>query len=266
MTKPVLAFAHANGVPGGSYTQFLGAFADDYHLHVVEGLGADGWPVGPHWRGLEQQLEADLAPLPKPILAVGHSMGAVLMFKVASRHPDWFSALVMLDPPLINGWARPLFSLAHRFGQMDRLTPAGKSRGRRDHWPDAESVQQYFQGRGMFRHFDPVCLQDYICSAVVQRDDGWQLRIPPTLEVEIFTETPRDLHCYPRLTIPGLLVNGDITHEGFKITARRHVRRHAMTHAMAPGSHMFPLEQPAAAAALVRGWLAGVDTVEATHA
>lgn len=259
MTKPVLAFAHANGVPGGSYDQFLSQFADGYQLEVVDRLGCGRWPVGSHWHGLRDELEARLAPLPKPILGIGHSMGAVLMFMVASRHPDWFSELVMLDPPLVNGWARPLFSLAHVFGQMDRITPAGKSRGRRDHWPDAAAVQAYFAGRGMFRHFDPQSLQDYIAAAVEQRSDGWYLRIPPALEVEVFLETPRDLHRYARLQVPGLLVNGDITLEGFKITARRHVRKHGMTHALAPGSHMFPLEKPADAAALVQRWLSPIS-------
>ena len=107
----------------------------------------------------------------------------------------------------------------------------------------------------MFRLFDPECLGDYIQAAVEQREDGWHLRISPALEVECFLETPRDLHRYPRLKVAGLLVNGEITEDAFKSTARRHVHRHGMTHATAPGSHMFPLEQPAQAAAVIQGWL-----------
>jgi len=255
MTKPVLVFAHANGVPGGSYRKFLAHFAADYDLHVIDRLGCTAQPVGDNWQGVMAELEATLAPLPKPLLGVGHSMGAVVMFMVASRHPDWFRGLVMLDPPLINGWARPLFSLAHAFGQMDRITPAGKSRGRRAHWPDWSAVESYFTGRGLFKYFDAACLADYMQAAVEQRDDGWHLRIPPAREVEIFTETPRNLHRFARLQVPGLLVNGDITLDGFKSTARRHVKHHRMTHAFAPGSHMFPLEKPDDAAAVVKSWL-----------
>ena len=255
MSKPVLVFAHANGVPGGSYHKFLSAFADDYELCVIDRLGTDVDSVGSNWSGLLAQLEAVIEPLPKPVLGMGHSMGAVVMFMAASRHPDWFSQLVMLDPPLINGWARPLFSLAHAFGQMDRITPAGKSRGRRDHWPDWPAVQAYFTGRGMFRFFDPECLNDYMRAALEQREDGWHLRIPPAVEVQIFTETPRNLHRFARLRVPGLLVNGSITHDGFKATARRHVPRHGMSHARAPGSHMFPLEKPQDASDIVRAWL-----------
>src|SRR5690606_39981114 len=101
------------------------------------------------------------------------------------------------------GWARPLFSLAHAFGQMDRITPAGKSRGRRAHWPDWSAVESYFTGRGLFKYFDAQCLADYMQAAVEQRDDGWHLRIPPAREVDIFTETPRNLHRFARLQVPG---------------------------------------------------------------
>ena len=33
--KPVLAFAHANGVPGHSYDTFLAPLAEHYDIHVV---------------------------------------------------------------------------------------------------------------------------------------------------------------------------------------------------------------------------------------
>lgn len=255
MTKPLLVFAHANGVPSGSYKKYLAEFAGQYRLMPIPALGLDRWPVGSNWSGLVDELEAFVAPLEKPILGMGHSMGAVVMFMLAYRRPEWFSNVVMLDPPLINGWARPLFILAHAFGQIDRLTPAGKSLTRRHNWPDAESVQNYFTGRGMFKHFDPECLQDYIDSAVVEGDDGWNLLIPPLLEVEKFRQTPRNLNRFKRSSVTSLVVNGSRTHPGFVSGATRHVRQHGMTHAQAPGGHMFPLEKPIETAAVVKGWL-----------
>jgi|TARA_R110002073_G_scaffold25832_2_gene85234 pimeloyl-ACP methyl ester carboxylesterase len=253
--KPVLVFAHANGIPSGSYKKYLAEFSGQYMLAPIPVLGLGRWPVGDNWSGLVDELEAFIEPLAKPVLGMGHSMGAVVMFMLASRHPDWFSNVVMLDPPLVNGWARPLFVLAHLLGQTDRITPAGKSLSRRHHWPDPEAVQNYFNGRGMFRHFDPECLQDYINSAVIKGEDGWDLLIPPLLEVEKFRQTPRNLHRFKRLQVPSLLVNGSRTADGFIAGALRHVRQHGMTHAQAPGSHMFPLENPIDTAAVVSAWL-----------
>lgn len=253
--KPVLVFAHANGVPSGSYKKYLAEFSGQYVLTPIPVLGLGRWPVGENWSGLVDELEAFIEPLAKPVLGMGHSMGAVVMFMLATRRPEWFSNVVMLDPPLLNGWARPLFVLAHLLGQTDRITPAGKTLSRRHHWPDAESVQNYFDGRGMFRHFDAECLQDYIKSAVIKGDDGWNLLIPPLLEVEKFRQTPRNLHRFKRSPVSSLVVNGSHTQDGFVTGAKRHVRQHCMTHVQAPGSHMFPLENPIEAAAVVNAWL-----------
>lgn len=80
------------------------------------------------WKSLSLELEAFLEPLPKPIIGLGHSMGSVLMFWVAHRHPDWFRAQVMLDPPLANGLQGAAYRLARLTGQGDRFSPAKRAR------------------------------------------------------------------------------------------------------------------------------------------
>lgn len=263
MTR-TLVFAHANGVPGGSYRRFLAGLEPHFSIAAPNHLGRPG-TIGKQWVGIADELEQIIEPLPKPVVGMGHSMGAVATFILATRHPHWFSALVMLDPPLINGWAKPVMDLMYLFRQMDRVTPAGKSRYRRAYWPDWAAVEDYFEGRGMFRHFHPDCLRDYLAHGLVQDDTGWHLRIPPAQEVEVFTETPRNLWRYPRLRIPGLLVNGENTENAFVSTARRHARRHQMTHLRTPGTHMFPLEHPDETAETVLEWLLA-DVGDGAHA
>ena len=243
--RPTLAFAHANGVPGGSYRHFLAPLESRYQLAVVDRIGHDpAFPVDAHWHSLSLEMESFLAPLPKPLVGMGHSMGGVLMFMVACRRPEWFSSLVMLDPPLINGWFRPLFNLLRRLGQTDRLTPAGKSLGRRDHWADQDQVQEYFSTRALYRRFDPRCLEDFIEAATTPCEGGFCLRFDPAVEVAIFRQTPGNLNRFPRLPVPGAVITGAQSEPVFHQSHRRHVRRHRMIWAQAPGGHMFPLEQP----------------------
>jgi pimeloyl-ACP methyl ester carboxylesterase len=250
--KPVLAFAHANGVPGGSYRKFLAAFEQEYQVHAVDRLGHDpAFPVDGHWQSLSRELEAFLAPLPKPLVGMGHSMGGVLMFTVAARRPEWFSALIMLDPPLINGWQRWLFNLARWVGQGDRLSPAGKSKFRRASWPNRAEVEGYFSRRGFFQRFDPDCLRDYIDAAVECDEEGCRLRYRVDVEVAIFRETPRNLHSYPRLAVPGMLFNGTESEPMFLACAKRHAASHKMAWGLAEGGHMFPLEKPEQNGALI---------------
>lgn len=251
--KPALVFAHANGMPTGSYRKFLAPLAEDFTVFAPARIGHQpGTRVGRNWSGLLAEMEAFVAPLPKPLVAVGHSMGAVLLFMLAAQRPQWFRALIMLDPPLITGWHRWLFTVARAVGQGDRLTPAGKSKYRRDHWPDRAAVEAYFAGNRFFQSLDADCLHDYISAGVEAADGGWQLSFRVATEVAIFRETPLNLHHYPRLRIPGLLINGADSEPVFIANARRHVRRHGMRWLQLPGAHMFPLQQPLSTAAALR--------------
>ncbi|MDX1804181.1 MAG: alpha/beta hydrolase [Alcanivorax sp.] len=258
---PVLAFAHANGIPGHSYDHFLQPLAGNYRLHVVEKLGHDpAYPVDRNWHSLSLELEAELQTLPRPIVGVGHSLGAVLMFLVARRRPQWFRSLVMLDPPLLNGWHGTMMRLAQLTGQVDRVTPAGKSQGRLDYWADWSSVQSYFHSRGFFRAFDPHCLEDYLKAGLEPWQDGWRLAFRPDVEVAIFRNTPTAVTAGSRLAVPGALVTGRQSPKPFHDCARRHVRRHHMLHRLAEGSHMYPLEKPEQTAQLLQDTLAVLET------
>ncbi len=255
--KPVLAFAHANGIPGHSYDTFLAPLEDRYQLFVVDRIGHDpAYPVDAQWHSLSLELEAQLAPLPKPIMGMGHSLGSVLMYLVAQRHPDWFSALLMLDPPMMNGWYGVMINVAKATGQIDRATPAGKSRGRLDFWPDWEAVESYFGSRGLFKAFDPRCLNDYLKAGLEPWNGGWRLRFRPETEVAIFRETPTAATRLPKLKVPGAIVTGRHSPSPFLYSARRIARRHRMIHRIAEGGHMYPLEKPEATLTLCRELLA----------
>lgn len=251
--RQVLAFAHANGIPGHSYDTFLAPLSDEYQLVVLDRAGHDpAFPVDNGWHSLSLELEAQLAPLPKPIVGAGHSLGSVLMYLVAQRHPDWFSSLIMLDPPMMNGLHGALMHAAKLTRQIDKVTPAGKSRGRLDYWPDWDSVVSYFSSRGLFKAFDPRCLSDYLKAGVEPWQDGWRLRFRPEVEVEIFRHTPTNATRLPRLKVPGAIVTGKDSPSPFHDSARRHVKRHRMLHRIAEGSHMYPLEKPEQTLALFR--------------
>ncbi len=251
--RPTLVFSHANGFPGGSYRTFLAPFAEHFDVHPLDRLGHDpAYPVDAGWESLSRQLEDFMAPLPKPLVGMGHSMGGVLTFLVAHRRPEWFRALVMLDPPLVNGWQGVLFNLARRLGQTDRITPAGLSQGRRAHWPDRDAVDSYFGRRGFFNRFDSRCLADYLDAGLEKDAGGWRLRYAPAVEVDVFRTTPGNTgRLAPLRGVPGLMVSGAESEPMFRHCALRHVRRHGMVYRLAPGGHMFPLEQPATASAII---------------
>lgn len=255
--QPTLIFAHANGLPGASYKTFLAPFSKEADVHVVDRLGhSPQWRVNNGWSNLVDELEAFYQPFKKPVIGVGHSLGAVVTFALARRHPDWFSAVVMLDPPLVNGWPSVLFRFGMAIGLSDKLTPAGLSKNRRDHWPSWDEVEGYFSRRGFFQRFDPRCLEDYLSAGIVaDAKEGFTLKFKREVEVAVFRSGPPSTMGKPKLKVPALLVSGETSEKFFHQAAQRHCKHHGMAHQFAPGSHMFPLEKPDEAYQLINTWL-----------
>ncbi|TFH85921.1 alpha/beta hydrolase [Billgrantia azerbaijanica] len=263
---PRLLFAHANGFPGLSYRSLLAPLRERFDVHPVDRLGHHpDYPVGANWVALRDELLDHLPAGGAPAIGVGHSMGGVLMAMAAERAPERFRCVVMLDPPLMLGVDAWGMKMAKRFGFVDRVTPAGRTRGRRAVWPDREAMANYLRRRGLFRRFTREALHDYVEGGTRLRDDGQaELVFDPAIEVEIFRHLPDHLTRLPRrLQVPFGVVAG---RDSDLITPkrRRRLARHAIPLSLVPGGHMFPMEHPEATR---RALLAMLDELqESPHA
>lgn len=241
-----LVFAHANGFTGASYRSFLAPMAERFVLHPLERLGhhAD-YPVGPNWLALRNELLAQLDDIDAPVIGVGHSMGGVLMAMAAERAPERFRCVVVLDPPLMLGLDALAMKVAKRLGMIDRVTPAGKSLGRRSRWSSREAMAGYLKTRGLFRHFTDEAMDDYVSGGSRLLEDGAvQLLFDPAIEVEIFRHLPDHLHGLPgRIEVPLALLAGERS-ELITPARRKRLMRHGVRIEMVPGGHMFPMEHP----------------------
>lgn len=255
--KPTLVFAHANGLPGGSYESFLAPFKENFNVEIIDLLGHDPkFPVNNGWSNIVDELERKYAALPKPVIGMGHSLGAVATFGVARRQPEWFQALVMLDPPLVNGLMAVPFRLGMALGMSDKLTPAGMSKYRRDHWQNWDEVESYFSSKKFFQRFDPRCLEDYLRAGIVADDKGgYTLRFLRDVEVQVFRTGPPATLGKPKLQVPGVLVSGEQSDPMFHKAAAKHAKHHKMQHLFSSGTHMFPLEKPTEAYQTIVSWL-----------
>ncbi|SDL81982.1 Pimeloyl-ACP methyl ester carboxylesterase [Modicisalibacter muralis] len=241
-----LVFAHANGFPGASYRSFLAPLAKRFELHPMDRLAHHpDYPVSNNWPALCDELVANLRAFDAPIIGVGHSMGGVLMLMAAEAMPEAFRCLVVLDPPLMVGRDALSLRLAKRLGLADRVTPAGRSLGRRHIWPNREAMHHYLRRRTLFAHFTDEALRDYIEGATRLHDDGSaELVYDPAIEVEVFRHLPDHLHGLTRrLAVPLALIAGA---DSTLLTSsrRRRLARHGVRVEQTPGGHMFPMEYP----------------------
>ena len=140
--KPVamtqtLFFAHANGFPSATYGKLFAALAPEYQVRHLPQHGHDPrFPVNDNWSNLVDELIHHLEQHDEPVWGVGHSLGGVLHYHAALLRPELYRGVAMLDSPVLTLADKVVIRAAKRFGFIDRITPAGRTLGRREVFVD----------------------------------------------------------------------------------------------------------------------------------
>lgn len=258
--KPLIHFAHANGVPSKVYLKFFEALKDDFDIIYVPLLGSDRrYPIDNHWNSLTQQLIDSIVQQAqgRPVIGLGHSLGALLTFKAAQQRPELFSQVIMMDPPFVTGNASLLLHIVKtlRLKMLDKLSPAGLSKHRRDHWESREQAAASLGSKSFYKDFDPECFQHYIDYALTEDPvrGGVELTISKYDEVALFNTNPSWYWLpQPKTKVPALLIvpKGSPFLQ-YKFPQQVGKKFNVPMH-MAEGGHMFPLEHPLEVAALIK--------------
>lgn len=267
--KPVLHFAHANGIPSATYQKMLHALSDQYDVVTLPLIGTDPkFPVNNHWSNLVDQLidSVEKQGRQRSVIALGHSLGALLSFMAAYKRPELFSMVIMLDPPLINGRHSLMLHMAKLLHKptVDKVTPAGLSAKRRDHWDSRVEAAEKLRGRGFFAHFDSDCFDAYIRHGLSDAPTGGvTLTIPKAVEVSIFRNNPSWFWLTPRSApeVPAHLVVGQDSQFYQRGFPQRVQRQLGIPFSLSKGGHMFPLERPLETAQLVKQLIRQIDAV-----
>lgn len=257
MSSPIF-FAHANGFPSATYGKLLDALSPDYAvLHLEQHAHDPRFPVDDNWDNLVEELLTHLRELEQPVWGVGHSLGGVLHYHAALRHPELYRGVVMLDSPVLTRLDQWVIRLAKGLGLIDRITPAGRTLGRREQFADAAEARAYFAGKSLFKRFDPACLEAYVQHALVaDGEQGLRLKFDPNTEISIYRSVPHRSPGRPQqVELPLAVVRGRHSQVVLPHHARS-VRQMARgeSHAL-PGGHMFPLERPEQTAELLKNLL-----------
>jgi len=259
--RPPIVFSHANGFPAGTYRVLFEAWRRAGHaVHAIERLGQDpAFPVTSNWPHLRNQVIAFIeAEVGEPALLVGHSLGGILSVLAASKRPDLARGVVLLDSPLVLGWRAHALHMAKSTGLIQRITPVRVAEARRRSWPSRAAVREHFRAKRAFARWDPRVLEDYVKSGFVRRGGQTVLAIERELEARIYATLPHHigpllrrhpLHC--RLAFIGGTQSVEARQAGIAATRRAAGELFAWTE----GTHLFPMEHPDTAAALVLGMI-----------
>ena len=259
--KPVIHFAHANGMPSAVYAPFFESLAEHFTIEYIAMLGATpDYPVDDHWGSLTQQIIDSVKSTCQKhgvtqVVGVGHSLGAMCTLQALYRAPKLFSQAVLMDPPWIYGKVSLLWHLAKTVDRlplmnnrlMDKLSPSGVSKYRRDVWESREEAYGQLRHKSFFKDFDERSFQGYIDFGLHERADGKvTLAIPKETEVAVFRTNPSwywlTPNRRPKPTVT-LIIGEDslFLKRRFPQQVKSRLGIPYETHA---GGHMFPLEHP----------------------
>lgn len=259
--KPIIHFAHANGMPSAVYAPFFEPLAEFFTIEFIEMLGATpDYPVDNHWQSLTQQIidsvkQACQKHSVSQVVGVGHSLGAMCTLQALYRTPEIFAQAVLMDPPWIYGKSSLLWHIAKTIDRlplmnnrlMDKLSPSGVSKHRRDVWDSREDAYEKLRHKRFFKNFAERSFQGYIEHGLHERADGKvTLAIPKTSEVAVFRTNPSWYWLTPNQapTTPVTLIIGKdsiFLKRRFPQQIKSRLDIDYDTHA---GGHMFPLEHP----------------------
>lgn len=258
--KPVIHFAHANGVPSKVYTKLFDLLKDQYDVIYVSLLGTDQrYPIDNNWSNFADQVIDSIVQQSngRKVIGLGHSLGSVATFLASFKRPDLFEQAILLDPPLIMGKASLFFNLAKTFfpKKVDQITPAHLSLRRRDHWESRQQAAELLRPKGFYQHFDGDCFQAYIDHALTEDHvrGGVTLTIPKDVEVAIFRSGPSYWWLpHPQPQIPVDLVIGSESPFLKRKFPQIVKKKFNIPFTVTSGGHMFPLEHPVETVELVK--------------
>ena len=255
-----LFFAHATGFPSPSYAPFFEALQQQgYATDCIEKIAHNPkYPITNNWPYLVDELEnAITRKHQEPVIGIGHSAGGLISYLLAQRNPEIYSHLILLDPPVINGWQNILWWLAKRLGFSDQFTPAASSKNRRTHFDSYNDAYESLRHKRLFKDFPETSFTAYLEQGLITDTDGrLTLAFEKEKELALFRTSSDNLWRHTRpLTIPGLY----LTSEGSEFAkwpfARRFAKRSQMEFKVLTGGHLFPQEYPQETSEVIAKWL-----------
>ena len=258
---PLLHFSHANAYPPLAYSAFLQAFTDSHQ--VIASLHRPLWQPSPDpsslqsWQVFGEDLIRVAETLDKPLISIGHSMGAAATLIAAVKRPELFKSIVLIEPVLVP--RRYLLALRF-FGRFakHKIPLVRKTLERVDYWSDRQQAFDHFRPKYVFKNISDEVLWDYVQHGICATEDGgFQLSYSKAWEARCYTLVHSLWRLLPQITVPVLAIRGQQSDTVFPAAWNKWqtMSAHHDFLEIAEAGHLLPFEKPQQLAVEIQSWL-----------
>lgn len=206
-------FYHANGFPLGCYAPLIEKLSKNFSLSALE-MRPTWEDIGLPTKNRNWQLYADdlISHLEKitnkPVVGIGHSMGATSTIMAAYKRPDLFTSLILIEPAMVS-FPLSLLVKALPKSVMNLVSPARNTLRKTDTWSSRKEFAEYCTNHNLYRKFDKESMNAFIQFGVrTTSDDLYKLRFPKIWESHNYTQPPNVLATLKQLTVPIAAIRG----------------------------------------------------------
>jgi len=247
---------HGTGFSAGTLIPLVHLMPENWDCYIsnIPGHGGSTWfdCRMPDWLALADALaesirkEMDVANK-GPVIGIGHSFGGVLTLIAASRNPDLFSRIVLLDPIMLKR-SMSLMQYFIRASQLWKYTSTFKAvNNRKFQWPTLGDMKTDLSNKALYRNFDSQVMEHFLHSASHINDQGdRELSCSPRWEASIFGSFPKSLwKSVKKLSIKTDIIIAEksffFVRQGIEKAAKKNksIQLHEFGR-----SHCFPMEEP----------------------
>ncbi len=228
-----LLFLHANGYPPACYRPLLELFA--LKNRVLAPSLRPLWPgANPQdiqsWKAFSGDLLHFMAEQQiGPVVAAGHSLGAIVCLRAALMAPERFAGLILIEPVLYPPWKMLQWAVARASGLGYRFHPMiRRALNRRRRFGSLDDIFAAYRTRPIFRRLSDENLRTCIDGIVKPTEGGFELAYSPEWEARVYyTAVWNDWDLWrgiPLLRLPTLIIRGSDS-ETFPTSTAEAVRR-----------------------------------------
>jgi len=249
----VAHIAHATGLCSSAYNKIANRLRPHLNLKGLDfrGHGLTKAPANPRylksWNIFYHDLERYIETFNQPIVAIGHSLGGTVSLQVAARRPEFFKALILIEPGIMPPAWRPWVFLAQKSGLSKYVPFVTRASKRKNTWPNKKSCYKDLKGKGPFTHWENGFFEDFMIDGICETEQGAiQLSCNPAWEGRCLAMAPYNIwHYVGMVKLPTLILYGKRSTTFLESVVKKFCKLipHAVFEGFENTGHFVPMER-----------------------